>query len=341
LTLIPPAWVGADEATQLARRGVERFQAEDYEAARQAFEEAAGLDPTSPALQYNLGTTLARQQRFGEAAEALARSTSLPEHPTRRDAFYNLGLSRVEAARALEPSALEPRLEGLRRGLEAFRAALIADPSDGDAKRNYELTQRWIAELEEQLRREAEAQGQGESDSENERSQNDQENAQGENPSRGEKPEGEDAAEQPPSEESSPTDERTGESSENQPDASESGRQEPSEAGQEPPAPGEGTEQPAEPSEPSEDSQGHASPAESRQRAGLEATPTPAPAAATPPAVPPVKPGEPATESTPLSPGQIDALRVLNALEEARPESFRRLFQFRGAAPSRRPEKDW
>jgi hypothetical protein len=37
---------------------------------------------------------------------------------------------------------------------------------------------------------------------------------------------------------------------------------------------------------------------------------------------------------------QLDALRVLNSLEEGSPDQFKRLFQFRGAG-GKKLERDW
>jgi Ca-activated chloride channel family protein len=46
-------------------------------------------------------------------------------------------------------------------------------------------------------------------------------------------------------------------------------------------------------------------------------------------------------EAIPLTPEQLDALRLLNTLESERPEQFKQLFRFQGTSRDRRPLKDW
>ena len=117
-----------DEAKDAAREGARSYSEEDVEGALEAFERAARLDPDSPEIQYNLGTTLARSARYGEAVAPLIESLASRDVPSRRDAFFNLGYSRVRRAQT-EGGVLEDpsvKLQLLRYGLQAFREAIIA-----------------------------------------------------------------------------------------------------------------------------------------------------------------------------------------------------------------------
>lgn len=269
-----------------ARQGVEQFKRENFAEALATFEEAATLDPTSGRIQYNLGTMFGQVGRHAEAAMTLDHALNFDDLPSRRDAFYNLGFNRVSDALAEgeTPEPAQVTLEKLRGGLSAFREALIADPSDADAKHNYEVTRELISRLQEQAQQENQQQGNQQGDQQQDQQQD--------------------------------------ESGERSEEESEEGTTEPENEG-------------ASDEERSSEQQS--------QESGLEATPTPAPTpspgtqAEPPESTSEIEPDAPA----PLTPEQLDALRILNSLEQENPEQFKRLFSFQGNAKSRRRKRDW
>ncbi|HVZ48014.1 MAG TPA: VWA domain-containing protein [Gemmatimonadaceae bacterium] len=91
------------------------------------------------ATMYNLGTSLLRADSLATAEEALERAAASPESAVRRKALFNLGLSRLKrAVRADEPD----RQRAADGAIAAYRALLLEQPDDGDAKWNYELALR-------------------------------------------------------------------------------------------------------------------------------------------------------------------------------------------------------
>ena len=282
--------VQAGPGDKKARQGVEQFKRENFAEALATFEEAATLDPTSGRIQYNLGTMFGQVGRHAEAATTLDHALNFDDLLSRRDAFYNLGFSRVRDAMAEGETPKPPQLilEEMRGGLSAFREALIADPSDADAKHNYEVTRELIRRLEEQARQENQQQGNQQGDQQQDQQSEDQQQEEGEQSEE----ESEEGSTEPDNEGSS-DEERSSE--------------------------------------------------QQSQESGLEATPTPTP---TPSPGTQAEPPESTSEIEPdtppsLTPEQLDALRVLNSLEQENPEQFRRLFNFRGNAKSRGRKQDW
>jgi tetratricopeptide (TPR) repeat protein len=84
------------------------------------------------AARYNLGTVVLAQGRHDDAAAHLqVAARSLPD-ARRRFAHFNLG--NTDLAPAFADSLLPEREARLRRSIEAYKAALLGDPSDLDAK---------------------------------------------------------------------------------------------------------------------------------------------------------------------------------------------------------------
>jgi Ca-activated chloride channel homolog len=116
---------------RLARSGARCYKKGDLPKATKAFAGAASLDPQDPERQFDLGTTLAAQGKVKDATPFLdrARKGGVP------DAAYNLGTAALQAEQA------EPAVRWLRD-------ALLENPKDPRAKRNYELALRLLKQQE-------------------------------------------------------------------------------------------------------------------------------------------------------------------------------------------------
>ncbi len=88
---------------------------------------------------YDLGTALLAADSLANAEEALERASAVPDPRVRRPALYNLGLARLKRAMNPEDPDRQRAADG---ALAAYRALLLEQPSDGDAKYNYELALR-------------------------------------------------------------------------------------------------------------------------------------------------------------------------------------------------------
>lgn len=115
-----------DDVASLNRRGNDRYNAGDYATAVERYREAQELAPDRPELHYNAGNALNRRGEFGPAVAESKRALTSGDDDL---------IARVEYAIG-NHYAGEQRLTD---ALEAYKRALLADPSDGDAKHNLEV----------------------------------------------------------------------------------------------------------------------------------------------------------------------------------------------------------
>ncbi len=118
------------------RRGNEAYEEEAYEGALAAYQGAAG-DPSEseapPPIDYNIGNTLHRLERYEEATVATTAALNATDDP-------------VLVARASYAVGNHAFQRGdLEAAREAYIAVLLRDPGDVDAKHNLELVLRLLA----------------------------------------------------------------------------------------------------------------------------------------------------------------------------------------------------
>lgn len=128
----PPAWQKfvPGGSRRMAREGLARWRDGELEKSARAFAGAAVLDPDNPERLFDLGTVLGAGGQVDAALPVLEQAyrAGVP------DAAYNSGTASLQQQRAEE-------------AVQWLRKAVLADPSDVEAKRNYELA---LALLEQQ-----------------------------------------------------------------------------------------------------------------------------------------------------------------------------------------------
>jgi tetratricopeptide (TPR) repeat protein len=118
------------------------FSRGDYPASARAYQVLAGESAEDAVLRYNLGTALLHAGDFERARAELGRAARANDPEIARDALYNLGNADLFPAIANDPSP--ERREMLLRAVAAYRAGLLLDPADQDARWNLELAQRLL-----------------------------------------------------------------------------------------------------------------------------------------------------------------------------------------------------
>jgi tetratricopeptide (TPR) repeat protein len=184
------AGTGADSPSpaallEAARRAV---AAEDYGQAIERYADLRRLMPQAPELPYNMGVAAYRDGDLDRAAEYFGEALALAEDlPLRSKSAYNLGTTAY--ARNLQPAApggageenpggqLDGAIEELRHALDHYRQAIDADPRNGDAKANAELTYRRLKRLEE-LREQMQQTQQNQQDQQDQQDQQEREDQQ-------------------------------------------------------------------------------------------------------------------------------------------------------------------
>jgi tetratricopeptide (TPR) repeat protein len=111
----------------LVQKGRQAYDAGRYEDALSAFEEARKERPNDPAVEFNRGDALMKLGRLNDAKQAFQSVADANGRPDlKQKAQYNLG--NVYAATG-----------DTREALKAYRRALTLDPSDVQARHNYEV----------------------------------------------------------------------------------------------------------------------------------------------------------------------------------------------------------
>lgn len=155
------------------RAGNDRYEAEAFAEAAEAYRsgirsvQEEGPGRVHSGLLNNLGASLYRQGEFESAAAGFASSARMaPDAAERARGLYNAGNALMQAQK-------------LEEALELYREALLEDPSNEDAKHNYELARR---QLEEQQKQDQQQDGeQDEGENEDQQNQGNEDQNQSEN----------------------------------------------------------------------------------------------------------------------------------------------------------------
>ena len=138
LLLVGTQITTAQNERQLARLGNERMEAGDYEKAVEYYNRALEINPDMPKVRYNIALAKYKSEAYEEAAEKFNElSVSSDDKQLKSKAYHNLGNSFLKQ-------------EKWQEGAEAFKKALMNDPTDEDARYNLSYALRKIQEEEDQ-----------------------------------------------------------------------------------------------------------------------------------------------------------------------------------------------
>lgn len=147
------------------RRGNRDFRKEDYKAAEIDYRKAIVKDSASFAAGYNLGNTLYRmgdKEQAGKIYDKIRDAAALS--PYAADYYYNTGNVVADA-------------ENWQAAVDAYRQALLRNPSDMDAKENYIYARKKLEEQQNQQNQDNQDQKDQSQDQDNDKNgQDDQDN---------------------------------------------------------------------------------------------------------------------------------------------------------------------
>ena len=106
--------------------GLKAYQSGDYEKARKYYESILEEKVENATAQFGLGTTAFQQQDLQVAIDAFHKALETDSKELQSKAYYNM--ANVLASQKMNEEALA-----------FYRKALELDPSDKDAKHNYEM----------------------------------------------------------------------------------------------------------------------------------------------------------------------------------------------------------
>lgn len=162
--------VSVDVAAQVDKRDVRRgnrdFRKENFKEAEIEYRKGIVKDSLSVASNYNLASTLYRQNNAQEAQKVLDRIKEVaPASEAASDYYYNLG----DAALATQD---------YQTAVDAFKQSLLRNPGDLDAKENYIYARKKLEEQQNQQNQNNQdnQQNQDQNQDQNDQNQNDQDN---------------------------------------------------------------------------------------------------------------------------------------------------------------------
>jgi Ca-activated chloride channel family protein len=149
-----------------ARKANEAYRNGDYSRAAELYQQAIAADPDNARLHFNLGNSLAKLGQTEQAREAYDRFRNLTQDPRDQSmADYNAGRMYSEQG-------------DFEKAAEYFRRSLQRNPSDSDAKHNYEMALNRQQQEQEQQDQQQQQQDQNNDDQEQDQQQQQQEQQQ-------------------------------------------------------------------------------------------------------------------------------------------------------------------
>ncbi len=129
------AW--AASVSSLVSEGNRLYREGKLEDALRLYEQAEKLEPSSPAVQYNIGNALYKLERYDQAYDRYRKAFAAPQTPLAEGARYNAGNTHFARRNWGE-------------AISNYKDALRIDPTDVEAKKNLELALRAMEEEQKQ-----------------------------------------------------------------------------------------------------------------------------------------------------------------------------------------------
>jgi Ca-activated chloride channel family protein len=154
------AWL--DPARDRIAEGNRLFDAGDYAGAVEKYGQSLIDDPDSPMLNFNMGTAHYKAGNYADAVASFGRVRTEGERNRAASTAYNLGNAHYRIGVAAEENDLQHSIQAYAAALVAYRRSIAEDPTDQDAKFNYEFVARKLEELQQKLQEQQEQQEQEE-----------------------------------------------------------------------------------------------------------------------------------------------------------------------------------
>ncbi|MDU9050291.1 MAG: VWA domain-containing protein [Candidatus Electrothrix sp. Rat3] len=145
------AVVGFAQPQAQASEGEELFKAGDYAGAEAYYQKALEEDNASPALHFNLGGSLYRQQKYDKAVAAFTQALATDDLSLQARSYYNRGNSQFFLGAAAVAKDKEQAQKQWSAAEKSFKAALKLDPADKAAGHNLEMVKKKLKQLKEEM----------------------------------------------------------------------------------------------------------------------------------------------------------------------------------------------
>jgi len=124
------------------------YEEGDFAASLEKFQQALEKEPESAIINFNTGTAYYKNQKYGQAINALHKSLLTEDESLQEMAYYNLGNSFYRAGIAREEEDIEMAIASLEKALVQYEGALKIDQKE-DTEFNYEFVKKELERLKE------------------------------------------------------------------------------------------------------------------------------------------------------------------------------------------------
>jgi len=135
-------------ATASPSSALREYNSGHYDQSLKEYEQLLEKKSDDPRLHYNAGNAAYRSRKFDEAAKQFTNALTAPDLKLQQQAYYNLGNSLFHLGEANpDPSK---RTETWEQSLKSYQGTLNLNPTDADAKFNYQFVKKKLEELKQQ-----------------------------------------------------------------------------------------------------------------------------------------------------------------------------------------------
>lgn len=125
---------------------------EEYDQALELYNELLLKDRNSQLLNYNAGSAYYKKGDYEKAKDLFSRVLTTQDKNTEAKTAYNIGNCLFKLSQASEEKQAENALNALKEALVYYQRAIELNQKDEDAKFNYEIADRKLEMLKQQLR---------------------------------------------------------------------------------------------------------------------------------------------------------------------------------------------
>ncbi|WPD24082.1 MAG: VWA domain-containing protein [Candidatus Electrothrix scaldis] len=134
-----------------ASEGEELFHAGDYAGAAAYYQKKLENEKSDPALYFNLGGALYRQEKYEQAAGAFTQALLTDDLSLQARSYYNRGNSQFFLGASAAGKDKEQALTLWNEAKKSFESALKLEPEDKAAAHNLEMVKKKMDQLKEQM----------------------------------------------------------------------------------------------------------------------------------------------------------------------------------------------
>lgn len=159
----------AQNANELIKEGNAKYDKQDYDGARENYQEAVKASPESVEGNFNLGNSLYMQQQYDAAAEQFSKAAEGTKDPEiRSQAYHNLGNTLLEK-------------KDYSGSIDAYKKSLRDKPEDADTKYNLSYAQQMLKKQQQQQQQKQDQQKQQQQQQQKQKQQQQDNNPQNNN----------------------------------------------------------------------------------------------------------------------------------------------------------------